>query len=246
MGLSATGALQPPSRADLMTYCSPRWVSGYNYMAALAFRQTEADRGGPRMNMAGDVPVLIVSGEISPRGIVVDPAFSMKGQPVLPARSGAHTLTGLDAAGAPLFQYAFAGEELGDGPDDVRHFAFALPVSPSELERLAELRVDAHGRSAAARSSLPLSQLAAFATRQAALGYDADDVAIHATRAAPSRVRLRWDADVFVHALVRDPATGETLARGRGGDAELLTTAAVLDVHLSDGVSSSVRRVVVQ
>jgi hypothetical protein len=239
-GLDLEGTPQPPTRPDLMTYCSPRWVSEYNYVAALAFRQTEAERGGPRVNTVGDVPVLVVAGEVSPRGIVLDPAFAVTGQPALPARGGPHTLTGLDDAGVPLFQLAFAGEELGEGPDDVRHFAFALPVQPGELERLVELRVDAHGRSAAATSALPPAQRG-----QAGL-LRAGDVALDATRVAPGRVRLRWEAGVLAHALVRDPATGETVARVREGDAELMTAATELEVHLSDGVTSTGRRVVVR
>jgi hypothetical protein len=46
--------------------------------------------------------------------------------------------------------------------------------------------------------------------------------------------------------MVRDPETGQVLAFARGGEAEVYTSKPEVDLVLSNGVASRVRRVRVQ
>jgi hypothetical protein len=257
--------LHSPARVDLMTYCSPRWVSDYNYVAAISFRATEAATGGPRRNVvddaasadarrAGDAPVVIVSGVIGRDGIRMEPAFTMRTTPVLPRGDGPHTLTGLDDRGGVLFRVSFDGEEISEGPEDVRHFAFAIPLPDIAEARLARIRLDAAGRSAVLASALPERDVVALGSRRAARDRAILDAGVSVTAGAAAAggiprgagaALVRWDATRFPVAVVRDPASGLVIARLTGGSGEIRTDARELDVHLSDGVASSMRRITV-
>jgi hypothetical protein len=250
-GMTQDGnTLLPPTHPDLMTYCSPRWVSDYNFEAVFAFRANEAARATPADVLAAAtaapaaaaVPVLIVAGEIGPSGAVLDPAFVVRAAPRPPARAGPHRLEGMDPAGAVLFSYSFDGDELGEGASDVRHFAFALPVAEAALARVARLRLSGAGQmaergaaaAAAARPRAPLGTQALPGDAALALAPDGGDA-----------FTLRWDARRYPLVVVRNPATGAVIAMARGGQAALRSAAAELELYLSDGAASTTHRVAV-
>jgi hypothetical protein len=54
---------------------------------------------------------------------------------------------------------------------------------------------------------------------------------------------IRWDARVHPMAMVRDAQTGEVLSLARGGSVQLPGFRREVDLVLSNGVTSSVRRV---
>ena len=64
-----------------------------------------------------------------------------------------------------------------------------------------------------------------------------------AEAAGNGRVRLRWNADAFPMALVRDPATGQVLSFARDGAAEVVSAHGELEIVLSDRVQSVGQRV---
>jgi hypothetical protein len=239
-GMPSSGAaLQPTSMRDLMSYCSPRWISDYNFEAALDFRTTRT--GASAAGAAAPVPSLIVSGIIEADGAIrLDPAFRATTVPSLPAAPGPFTLDALDAAGARLFSLSFEGEALGHGPDGVRHFAFAVPLADDAAARLSRLRVQGRGRSAEAASSIGVAMRADL-QRTGAPGLD-----VRARAAAPGRVALRWDAARHPLVVVRNADTGTIIGMLRGGDVTLDSDARELDLQLSDGVSSIGHRIRVE
>ena len=228
---AATGELKrPTTHVDLMSYCTPEWISDYTFRAVLQFREAEA--AARPVFAAAREPALIVWGRMDGRTLVLEPAFEVETRPSLPAAPGPYTLQGLDEAGAVLFELSFEGEALGHGPPDARHFAFALPASLAQPQRLARLRLTGPGAPAVERVRTP-----AMARVSPALAAEA---------VAARDVRVRWNAAAYPMAVVRDPATGAILSFARGGAALVQSGAAELDLVLSDGVGSTRQRVAVQ
>ena len=227
----ATGELKRPTpHVDLMSYCEPEWISDYTFKAVLAFRAGEA-AASPAFAVARE-PALIVWGRMDSRTLVLEPAFEAETQPALPAEPGPYMLQGLDDAGTVLFELSFAGEALGDGPPDARHFAYALPASLAQPQRLARLRLTGPAAPAAERVRTPAqARVSAAPVAEAVAARD---------------VRVRWNAAAYPLAVVRDPATGAILSFARGGTAMVQSGANELEVIFSDGVASTRQRVAVQ
>jgi hypothetical protein len=251
-GITADGAtLEPPTRRDLMSYCSPRWISDYTFEAALAFRTGQAaGMAGQPLAAPAELlgagtqdspgPALIVSGVAGSSGIRLDPAFTVSTLPSLPRTGGPYTLEAFDAAGATLFSIAFAGEETGEDRGDDRDFAFAIPMTGDVAARIARLRVRGNGRSAERVSSVGAAMRA---TLQGPLG---QGLGFTARAMTADRVDVRWDQQRFPLVVVRNPATGAIIAMLRNGTSGLASDARELEFHFSDGVSSINRRIRVQ
>jgi hypothetical protein len=210
------GVLKDPvGFADLMSYCSPAWISDYTYEGVLTYRGP-----GPMIVAAPDSG-LLVWGRMRGDSLILEPAFMVKAPARLPAADGPYRLTGLASDGAELFQLSFAGVEVPDLPGGAeRHFAFVIPLAEAAPARLASL-VLTGPRGTALRST-------------AALGGAAPDVAV--TSAGADQVQVSWDRR-YPMALVRDARTGEILAFARGGSAVVTATGPVA-VELSRGTGS--------
>lgn len=230
---ASTSALKDPAtEKDVMSYCTPAWISDYTYRAVLDFR-TGGD-GGSGADRVGEQkePTLLVWGRIESGKAVLEPAFEITTHPVLPSRPGPYTLEGVDAAGAVIFSLPFRPDALGEpGMEDHRQFAFTIPARVAHPERLAGLRLTGPGVRAERRQGGAAGRPEASSARL--------------RRQAGGRVRLEWSEPGAAMALVRDPRTGEVLSFARGG-AVLRTGAPELEVLLSDGVRSTRRRISVQ
>ena len=217
----AAQALKPPTNSDLMGYCSNEWISDYNYKAVLDYRAAQADVAAASFAQAMQ-PCLLVWGRIVDGMPVLEPSFQIVTRPSLPARSGPYRLEGRAADGSQLFGIAFAPEQVADDPRGGQHFAFAVPLQPDRAARLQAIHLSVPGRPAV--------------SLRAAAGAVADAAPdVRSTRLGPGRVELRWNAATHPMLMVRDAATGQVLAFGRGGRAELATDRADLDVQPSSG-----------
>ena len=124
----ANNVLVPPTDPDLMTYCDPRWISGYNFTNMLNFRLDRA--GGATASSSAPTRSLLLWGGVDGDGnLFLDPAMVVDALPVLPRSGGAHRLAGLAADGRELFAFTFDMTETADG-DGRASFAYALPVQP--------------------------------------------------------------------------------------------------------------------
>jgi hypothetical protein len=224
--------LFPPDRSDIMGYCGNPWVSDYTYQAVLAWLAA-AESARARAAAAAPQRCLLVWGRIVNGQPVLEPAFEIITRPHLPAAPGAWSVAGLAADGARLFSVSFDAAEIADGAGgDTRHFAWAIPLGAGTAARVGSLSLETPwGGAAAARAPAP-----AAAARAA-------DV-IEARAAGPG-VALRWDAAAHPMIMVRDPDTGEVLSFARGGEAEVATRKAAVDLVMSDGVGSRTVRVAV-
>ena len=149
----------------------------------------------------------------------------------MPAHGGADLIEGFSATGERLFSIAFDAEPVMDLPDD-RSFAFVVPTQMLQGRALARLRLASRGREIERRSRV-------------SEGASIDGAAARATttRLSARGRRVTWPADEVRGVLIRDAATGEFLAFGRDGSAEVQSRGAELQLLFSDGVRTVKRRV---
>jgi len=216
------GTLKPPTSTDLMGYCSNTWISDYTYVGVMS-------RRGPAASIqVGAVrePSLIVWGRIHDGAIVLEPAFEAVTEARLPLAAGPNLLLGFDAAGGEAFRLAFDGTPVADAPGDEQQFAFAVPLRLIHGS-LARLQLDSRGQRA-----LQTTTGARTAGRPANL---------RAEHAGTS-VTVRWNADDYPLAVIRDAATGQIRSLASGGRVTLDDAAGALDVTLSDRARSRTER----
>lgn len=228
-----TNAVIANTTADLMGYCSPRWISDYNFNAMMNYRGFVATGFVSANSSTLDQPSLLVWGRVEANGaVVLEPAMRINARSVLPTSGGDYTVTATDDAGANLFSLNFtpvvvADEEGGSSA----HFSFVVPMNDAAYEQLARLEVSGRGRSAERVSRQP-----AAAREAAARGLD---IAAEAS----ARARLRWNASAFPMIMVREAATGNVLSFARGGDVSVVADGTEVDVVVSDGLKSATSRV---
>ena len=135
------GTLMSPGLFDLMSYCTPRWISDYHFTNALAFRlRDEADD-----SVSAPARSLLLWGGVDARGVpYLEPAFVIDAQPALPDSAGVYRLTGLTADGREIFSLSFTMPEVADG-DGSSSFVFALPVQPGWAGNLAAIDLSGPG-----------------------------------------------------------------------------------------------------
>jgi hypothetical protein len=160
--------------------------------------------------------------------VVLEPSFEVVARPSLPGKSGRYRLTGTSDAGATVLDLSFDGYEIDHMPG-VRTFAYVIPLSALGGEAPSRIRLRGAGVDEA--------------RTRTAVAAGADD--LRAERVSADRVRLRWNAVRNPVIMVRDERTGAILSFARGGDAHVTTTAAQVEVNMSDGVRSITRRITV-
>ena len=212
-----SGAVQDIERRDVMSYCSPEWVSDYTYEGILNFRGSTAASVSSATQSS-----LVVWGRIEGSTLTLEPAFLADTKPSLPARGGRYRVEGFDANGAQVFSMSFEGERVAEeGVTDSRHFGFAIPMSAATAARIVSMRLSGDGREVRSTAS---AQGSPTVTAQAI---------------ATDKVRLTWNAAQSPMLVVRDPDTREILSFARGGTTTVTTRKRVLDVAASNRVTST-------
>ena len=210
-------AIHDTDRRDVMSYCSPEWVSDYTYEAILNYRGNN-----PAASVSASIqPTLMVWGRMDGSRLVLEPSFMTETRPVLPTRNGRYRVEGLDASGAVVFSLSFDPERVSMEDADVRQFGFAVPMSPATAARIVSIRLAGNGaevRSAASAAGTP---------------------SVSATAVSADKVRLTWDHNRFPMLVVRDPDTREILGFARGGETSVRSRKRSLDVIASNRVGST-------
>ena len=115
-----------PYTKDMMSYCRPRWISGYHFTRATTFRMNRELRKETR---PPSVPSLLLWGGRNADGSpFLEPAFVVDAPAHTPETSGAHRLVGRDEADRVLFSLSFDMHEAVDAEGEYSSFAFALPI----------------------------------------------------------------------------------------------------------------------
>jgi hypothetical protein len=226
----SSGQIEPPTSSDIMGYCDPKWISNYTYSAVMDYLTTSPMVAGSPSASRAVQPCLLVWGYIQDGQLTLHPAFQINTRPALPGRSGPYTIEARADDGSSLFAHSFSPAEVADLPGSHQSFAFAIPLAPAQAARLTSLRLRGHGHEAV------LSAARASAAAQSSAGPTL-------RRAAAGKVALRWDHRVYPMVMVRDAETGETMSLADGGSVELPTSKKAVDLVLSDGVRSVLKRV---
>jgi len=196
---SANNNLQTPgTRSDIMSYCTPQWISDYTYEGVMEFRANEA-AAVPTAAAPVVLESLIVWGRILPDSLILEPAFRARVPTALPNTAGPLRLRALDVAGAVLFDLSFDAAPLSRLPEE-RIFAFAVPMkNHRNVQRLVLTdgthRTEIHG------PTLP------------------PEPNPRMERIGPGRVRVQWDTGLYPLMVVRDANTGAVVSFLRSGDA---------------------------
>jgi hypothetical protein len=215
-----------------MGYCSDPWISDYIYQRVMNYRAANA-AAAAQVAGSSKQSSLLVWGRIVNGQPVLEPAFRIVTRPNLPDKPGPYFVEGVATDGTSLFSLSFAPAEVADDPSGSRHFAFAVPLNQTSAARLASLRVNGPGGTAAA-TSLSVGRIARAAVP--------DSISV---RREAGAVALQWNTSARRMIMVRDPDTGEVLSFARGGKARVRTTKGSLDLVVSDGVQSEAKRVTV-
>ena len=145
----------PGAHRDLMSYCNPKWISGYHFNRALQFRVADEDPA-PAATRGGDVAAggrsarsLLLWGGVDAAGMpFLEPAFVVDAPTTLPETgAGAFELEGRTRGGEVLFSLGFDMPEVADGGGNSA-FVFVLPTDPQWPGELASIVLSGPGGTA--------------------------------------------------------------------------------------------------
>ena len=232
----ATATLKPPTLSDIMGYCDPKWISDYTYKAVLNYLSPPSPVVTSSASSQAVQPCLLIWGHIRDGEMVLEPAFQVNTRPSLPERAGPYSVSAAAEDGTTLFNLSFAPQEIADLPGGQKNFAFAVPISDTRAMQVTSLRLSGQGREIVRRAQPP-----AISGVQPRTGVKPLSADLH--RLSNGGMGIRWDARVHPMVMVRDAQTGEVLSLARGGSVQLPGFRHEVDLVLSDGVKSSVKRV---
>jgi hypothetical protein len=214
-----TGQIVTAPSYDLMSYCSPIWISDYSYRKLLTYAQ--ASLAAPPVATRS----VLVSGVIRQSGSFLNPALVVTAPPVTPTAPGRYRLVGTGTDGSQLFDFTFDPPQVGDaGTTAIHPFVFTVPLAGSLS--LGSLRLTGPG----------VDTTLAGATHGSLVG---DTTSVTATRITASEVRFVWSPVRYPMVMIRDAATGSVLAIARGGSSTLRGKTSTFLVSASDGVAST-------
>ena len=217
LDVSTLALKDPATYVDLMSYCSPEWVSDYNWAKMIAYRES-----GPNNILAGsEGRGLLVWGRISEQGMVLEPAFVVDA-PITLHPPGPYRLDAIGIDGSVLASRTFAPVAVGDSPTPQAAFAFVIPMERVLDLELATLRVTGPLGSIERRAGLAAPPTPSTVVEQTTAG----------------RYVLRWDAASNPMVMVRDTASGQVLSFARGGRFDVPPGIGGLQLTYSDGVRS--------
>ena len=138
-----SGRLVLKWRKDLMSYCSPQWISDYHFTKALWYRLSAEDPAktlDPALARSVDVRSLLLWGGVDRDGRpFLNPTFVANAPATLPESPGDHRVIGRDADGGELFSLSFAMSVMLSEEKVGSAFVYALPARTEWAEALASI-----------------------------------------------------------------------------------------------------------
>jgi hypothetical protein len=227
---------------DIMSYCDPAWSSDYTFDAVLAMREARpAGAPGADLIAAAADGILVWGDWSSTRGPRLHPAVEMSSRPFEPVNVNARVF-GYADDGSLLFDLGVEGLPVDHADDrSTHHFQRFVPLTAEARVRLARIVLESPegvvelgttAGPAAAPSAAPLLEL------------DVAPGAAPAPGVGSPPVRVRWNADDYPLAVLRDELSGRVISFARGGEIVIPRPGGeALQVQLSDGVRTLTQRV---
>ena len=238
---ATTNALVQATTSDLMGYCTPVWVSDYNWSRVLAYRQSSAIELGAGATVDG----LLVWGRVVDGAVQLEPAFRVTAPVTAASMRPTHRVEAVDSDGNVLLDLPIAAERVDHVTDhEELQFSVVLPWTASLEQALTRLRIrDVRTPllSAVRTSETAVSaKLSRRAPNAAALVMPDPEPLLEA--ASNGRTRVRWNSQRYPMAMVRDAATGAVMGYVRRSGDAIVSGGRRLETVYSDGVRSVVRR----
>lgn len=218
-GWNGTSLLSPTRYVDLMSYCTPEWVSDYSYEKVQQFMSGRGEFAPDAMlpDLRWTDAVLI-AGRLLPSGeLAWSPVQRVRAAVTEPVRADAALV--LATRDGAVVRLPVALDETAEG--DERHFVTVAPW----VGELASVSLETQGRVVGKRVASP------FVERAAA----------EAVRVDARTVRVRWTGGTYA-AVAHLGAERTTLALAASGGEVVVRTDGLdggeLEISVSDGVSS--------
>lgn len=216
---------------DMMSYCSPVWISDYTYKNEVTFRQNSPlgiiVPGLDVVAPTGDG--LLVWGRIVNGQLTLEPSFRIPANNSQ-ATPGPYTWEARDSIGRVLASVSFDAPEVGDSPDrSVQMFSFVVPLQAEILAAMKTMNVKS-GEKELAQRTVSTAPVADFQT------------AVRMQDLGNRRVQMVWDGNRYPVLMLRDARTGEVRGFVRGGSAEIEAAPDEILVHSPDDVRGDVIR----
>jgi hypothetical protein len=125
---------------DLMSYCTPVWISDYSYALALELRDAAASPLPSPAASAGPVPSLLLSGRLDAAGTARLSPPTLVSAPATEPSRGEQLVEARDAGGRLVAAARFEPGEIADAPSGAGAFAVMVPIAPEQAARIEELR----------------------------------------------------------------------------------------------------------
>jgi hypothetical protein len=176
---------------------------------------------------------LLVWGRVIDGRIELEPAFRVQA-PISAAATGTHRIELLGDNGAALQTAAFSAERVDHVTTrDERHFAVVVPWTAALETGLSSVRV---------RDSRSTRQSLVQSAAARASGGAVTDPEATVTSIGAGAARITWNSNAYPMAMVRDAANGQIMGFVRRSGDAVATNGRPVEVVLSDGVRSVVRR----
>jgi hypothetical protein len=231
--------LYTPDKFDVMGYCDGTWASDYTYTGVLQYLKSGAIPLS--IGTTQEVPVLLITGSLANGAVTIDPVFSTTARATAQRTAGRFVAEGFATDGRVLFRHRFDGVALDDIDPATRAFTVAVPYDASGSGAVATITItDAAGSGSPA--TLTRAGVYSGSTGGVSLRVDADPQLV-VRAAGGSRYDVTWNVSRYPSIVVRSSATRRVLGIGRRGTLSI-EAASLADLHvlLSDGVSSSTRK----
>lgn len=137
---AAKRLVSPDEYVDLMSYCSPYWISDFSFDKALRYRLNAA--GLLQRPQAGRAAqsLIVWGGKDRGSALYLESALITRAPPALPKTPGPYRISGTAADGTVLFDLSFDMPAAGDAGGR-SSFAFALPMQANWPDTLDSIRL---------------------------------------------------------------------------------------------------------
>ncbi|MDE0681184.1 MAG: Ig-like domain-containing protein [Gammaproteobacteria bacterium] len=140
--------VSPDEYVDLMSYCSPYWISDFSFDKALRYRLHDAGLLSQPQSQEPVDSLIVWGGRDTGSRLFLEPALVTRAPPAFPDSSGPYRIRGTAADGKVLFDLSFDMPIAGDGGGS-SSFAFALPMQGGWPDAIDSIRLSGpQGRSA--------------------------------------------------------------------------------------------------